>query len=343
MDERPISSDWLTAQQKYWDAWLDLTRQSLAFAVPGEAPGPAAEGLRRWWEAVAPAVPPPTQELFGRLVDLSRPYLEMAEQFADRTTEDSGAALDQWLDGLNQAFGATERSAVSTSGSDAPAAAALWELPLDAWRQAVSALLPISGDVLNSAKQADPVRVRVELKDKRERLLSIPGIGYTRELQEQYQQLWRRVADYIEALQHYELAFVRLGRRSIENFRKRLDAAAARAPIDSLRQLYDLWVDACEEMYVEYVLSDEYAALYGRLINALSAVKQQSSVLLDDMLEGMNLPTRREIDTMHRRIHETRRENRTLRADLERLNERLERSGTASSADSKPHRKTKHH
>ncbi len=343
MDERPASSDWLTAQQKYWDAWLDLTRQSLAFAVPGEAPGPAAEGLRRWWEAVAPAVPPPTQELFGRLVDLSRPYLEMAEQFADRTSEDSGAALDQWLDGLNQTFGATERSAASTSGPDAPAAAALWELPLDAWRQAVSALLPIPGDVLKSAKQADAVRVRVELKDKRDRLLSIPGIGYTRELQEQYQQLWRRVADYVEALQNYDLAFVRLGRRSIENFRKRLDAAAARAPIDSLRQLYDLWVDACEEVYVEYVLSDEYAALYGRLVNALSAVKQQSSVLLDDMLEGMNLPTRREIDTMHRRIHETRRENRTLRADLERLNERLERSGTASSTDSKPHRKTKHH
>jgi polyhydroxyalkanoate synthase subunit PhaE len=348
MDE-PSSTgndDWLTAQQDYWHAWLDLTRQTFTRASPDGQRGIGAEGLQRWWEAVAHAAAPPAQELFGRLVGLTQPYFEMAEQFAGRSGDESNAALDQWLNHMEQTSGGMSRTAATVA--PAGAAMALWELPLDTWRLTASSLLPLPGDVLHSTKHDALARARAEMKERRDRFLSIPGIGYTREAQEQYRHLWRLIVEYLEALQQYEFAFVRLGRRSLEHFRRRLDQVAQDTPVDSLRKLYDLWVDACEEVYVEYASSDEYARLFGRLVNALAAVKRQSSVLLDDMLEGMNLPTRREIDTVHRRMHEARRDNHALRADVARINERVGngRGTTVSTAKTgrkaKPS-KTKHH
>lgn len=337
MDE-PSSSgndDWLTAQQNYWHAWLDLTRQTFTSVTPDGRPEVGAEGLQRWWEAVAHAAPPPAQEIFGRLVGLTQPYFEMAEQFAGRSSDESSAVLDQWLNQIEQTLGGMPNAA------PAGATMALWELPLDTWRLAASSLLPLPGDVLHSSKHEGLERARAQMKERRDRFLSIPGFGYTREAQGQYQHLGRLIGDYLEALGQYQFAFVRLGRRSIQHFRAKLDKRALDAPVDSLRKLYDLWVDACEEVYAEYASSEEYARLFARLVNALAAVKRQSSVLLDDMLESMNLPTRREMDTVHRRMHEARRDNHALRADLASIKERLGNGAERTATIAKTGRKTK--
>lgn len=348
MDEpsRSGNDDWLSVQQNYWHAWLDLTRQTFTNPAPDGRPGAGAEGLRQWWEAVAHATSPPAQEIFGRLVGMTQPYFELAERFAGRSSDESSAVLDQWLTQLDESLGKVRATVAAVAPPGA--ATALWELPLDAWRLTASSLLPLPDDVLHSAKREGLARARAEMKERRERFLSIPGIGYARETQEQYQHLWRLVVDYLEALQQYEFAFVRLGRRSIEHFRRRLEQNTRDAPFDSLRKLYDLWVDACEEVYVEYVSSDEYARLFGRLVNALAAVKRQSSVLLDDMLESMNLPTRREMDTVHRRVLEARRDNQAVRAELAGVKERLGNGASrtrpaARSGGKTKASKTKHH
>jgi hypothetical protein len=71
--------------------------------------------------------------------------------------------------------------------------------------------------------------------------------------------------------------------------------------------MYGLWVDCNEKAYADYVTTDEYSELYGRLSNALMAVKQHYGKLMDKVLAKLNLPTRRGRDTILKRLQETKR------------------------------------
>lgn len=78
--------------------------------------------------------------------------------------------------------------------------------------------------------------------------------------------------------------------------------------IESLRALYDMWVDASEEAYGEFVMSDEYQVVYGDLVNSLMRVRKDMNDLAEQHYQLMNIPTRSEIDTVQRRQQEQRRE-----------------------------------
>jgi polyhydroxyalkanoate synthase subunit PhaE len=248
---------------------------------------------------------PSARELLEPLFQLGQSYLQMTAPAAGAGLQDPAIA-DQWLSHLHSAIHAV---------NPADGAVALWNLPLDTWRWASS--LPLLSDFLEGIKRERVAHTSAELRGRLDRLLAVPAVGYAREVQDQYQRLMRSMLGYLEALEEYNTLFVRLADRSAEHVRKKINEV--NPPPDSLRALYDLWVDACEEVYAEDAMSDEYAAVHGRVVNALVAVKRQYSPLVDGFLEAMNIPTRREIDTMHRRLYQLRRQNHGLRAELERV------------------------
>src|SRR5438045_437706 len=91
--------DWLAAQQKYWDAWLELTRRALIAPTPATQPAVGAawaDGLNRWWDTIAGAAPPPAQDFYAKLLGLGRLYVGFAEQVSARG---DGTGFTQWFDG----------------------------------------------------------------------------------------------------------------------------------------------------------------------------------------------------------------------------------------------------
>ncbi|MCK4946452.1 MAG: hypothetical protein KAS59_09340, partial [Alphaproteobacteria bacterium] len=90
-------------------------------------------------------------------------------------------------------------------------------------------------------------------------------------------------------------------------------------PLTSLKGVYAKWTDVCEEIYAKYAMSDEYVARYGEVVNALMAFKKKQNELADDMMEQFNLPTRKELDSLHERFHALRRDNLQLRKDVAEL------------------------
>ena len=113
----------------------------------------------------------------------------------------------------------------------------------------------------------------------------------------------------------------------MERFEQKLKALASDGKsVGTARELYDLWVDCCEDVYGEYVATDEYAELHAELVNTLMQVKRHAGALTDEFLGAMNMPTRREVNTLHRRLHETRREGKTLAAEIAAIKEQMERA-----------------
>src|SRR5690606_16001955 len=113
-----------------------------------------------------------------------------------------------------------------------------------------------------------------------DRFLAAPPVGYAREAQELYQRWWQLNLEYLEAWQLYALGVARLREAAAAALRQRL--AERSTPPRSLREIYDLWVEACESAYGEYAMSEEHALRYARLVNALAAVKRHATLLFDE-------------------------------------------------------------
>ncbi len=326
-DSNPFSPEsWLDAQRKYWDAWMDMTRQVGGAAAANQAPdNPWAAALDQWWKAVSPMTSgsaPMLQDFFDKMIGMGKSYFSMAEQMSGMAGESkkAGDAVSDWLDQMRKACDTWGNSLGVQQDPRMRDFMSFWDMPLDTWQRTASSFSPFPGDFLKAVHPEGADALAGDMREHLDRFLSMPGVGYSRESQEQYQQLARLVLDYQKAMQDYGIALSKVGVKSIDRFQEKLaEATGSGEPVTSLRAFYDLWVDACEEVYGDFAMTGEYSEMYGEMVNALMAVKHHGSLLVDELLESLNMPTHREINTLHHRLHEIRRDYRTLRNVVEQL------------------------
>jgi polyhydroxyalkanoate synthesis regulator phasin len=84
--------------------------------------------------------------------------------------------------------------------------------------------------------------------------------------------------------------------------------------IESLKALYDLWVDAAEEAYAEIALTDEFREAYGAMTNSQMRMRSLQQQQTEQLCQQWGLPTRREMDTLGERLQQVRREVRATHA-----------------------------
>ncbi len=259
------------------------------------------EANLRWWDAGTKPDPTAAFDWWWRLLRVPGPA--SAPQPLERLIEQGRAFLR---------FG-EELTTALLAGSDIRGT--------DAWAHTFKAVT----DQWQSAftQPAAPAGARAHA----ERLLDLPGLGYTRQWQEQWQKLGRLTLDYHQAWEAYAAAFRPLAADALERLQRRLaDRAGRGEPVSTLRELYDLWVDASEEAYLELVSTDAYARVHGRITNALMALKSHARTMMDDAAGAAGLPTRAGFDTLQQRHQELRREVASLRAgaaDVAALREEL--------------------
>jgi len=82
--------------------------------------------------------------------------------------------------------------------------------------------------------------------------------------------------------------------------------------LDGLRAVYDLWVDCGEEAYAEMVATPEFPQLQADMVNALMRMKRHEQLMVEEVMTALNVPTRGEIDTTHKRVYELQRQLRQL-------------------------------
>jgi len=151
-------------------------------------------------------------------------------------------------------------------------------------------------------------------------LASLPGIGYTREKQEEMSELYRRYTAFTRATEKYNAGMNKVGVEATRKFQDYIMHPPEGAPpLTSLKAIYVKWVDICEDVYAKYAMSDEYTETYGATVNALMEFKLQMQRISDEILTDLNIPTRKEVDELHERQHALRRENRQLKKDVAEL------------------------
>jgi class III poly(R)-hydroxyalkanoic acid synthase PhaE subunit len=300
---------------QWWDQWL---RSWQALAAPQRPTNPWAAALDEWASVFSP--PSPTYaDVLARMMAQGKSFFAFGDALG-QSFEPQNKGLDvqalflRSLENLKQGLEAQPWSAAA-----APMASGLWQLPLESWQQTASILTGMPMDALHGA--GGSASTLPWMQQQLEKIFTTPGLGYTREHQEQLQKLGGLVIAYQKAFNEYAVAYAEVGKRSIERVEARLKEreAAGEAPIDSTKELFDVWVDCSEEVYAEFVMSDDYVRLHGQMTNALMALKKQQRTILDDGFDAMNLPTRREMDTLLQRFQQMRRNEKALQSEIRAL------------------------
>jgi hypothetical protein len=172
------------------------------------------------------------------LLKQARTYLAFGEQLqplSERFHETLGREGD-WGEALRQHF-AQLKMALAEAADDPgghPDLARLWTVTLDTWQQTAASL-------------GVPATLA-------------PLAGANTEAWQAYQRIQGQYLDLLRqaARDALDLMEQRLGER-----------AAAGTKVESLRELYNLWVECNEDSYGRMLRSPEYGELNGRLLNAL--------------------------------------------------------------------------
>ncbi len=310
--------DWSELQRRYWENWSDMSRRAMGLETPPT--NPWEQAMNHWRQAVAPGMPEPARGFMDKMLDQGKAFFRLSEEFTRNLQPDAGG---DWAAALERSFGDLQKAFSGALGGDGQESLsklmAFWEMPLDNWQRMLSSLSLMPGDLLRNMPHGAG-------SEHFERFLSAPGLGYTREEQGQQQELIRLLMDYQRALQAYSQFFADLGMCSVDCMRRKLLERDYEAkPVDSARQLYDLWVQSCEEVYAEQVSTPRYAQLHGQLVNALMALKRHQGQMVDEALGAMNMPTRSELRTLQDRQQQIRRDNQRLRCELETLREQVDK------------------
>ncbi len=138
--------------------------------------------------------------------------------------------------------------------------------------------------------------------------LHTPTFGYSRESQARRQQLMLAMGEQAKHLEHYQRLMLDASRRALEKLELKLaEHSEPGRQLKSFREVYDTWIDAAEEGYAEVALSDEFRSAYGALVNAQMRVRQHVQQEIERSTGGVGMPTRTELDAVHRKLAELKR------------------------------------
>ena len=308
--------DWQAMSKQYWNAWADATRNAFGAGASQAADGklPWHEGLEQWSRLFdANKATANQSDVVEHLLAGARSYFSLLQTLAEKGT-DGEADPQAWTDAVRQSF--------NFPGADA----ALIDNPL------ARAMRELAG---NGAKGFEQMMANLQPAMSEARAwLDMPAFGYAREHQEHYQRMAKAWLDYQHETNRYNALIARASKRAFEVFEDKLaERGEPGRQVESVRALYDLWVDAAEDAYAEIALSAEFREVYGALVNAQMRVRRNVQQEVEKVSNDLGVPTRTEIDSIGKRVHALHRDAKNqaeslpalvaevaaLRAEVERL------------------------
>jgi hypothetical protein len=261
--------DYQTLARQSWDAWTRQVQQSTAPQNAFQQSAGAAA---------------PTNATLERTLDGLKGYLDWMQG----TTATAAAPGADWQQQMQQWFGsANQPFAQAFAGIDSAGAQGFARQWQD-WMRTMQR----AGFGAGSAPAAPT-----------------PMFGMDREQQMQQQALAQAMLASAQATARYQTLIQRASAQGMQRLQDKLAQHAEPGhQIESLKGLYDLWVDASEEAYAEIALTDEFRTAYGEMVNTQMHVRQLQQKYTEALCLQLGIPTRSEVASLGKRLQAVRRE-----------------------------------
>jgi hypothetical protein len=269
--------DYQALAQQSWDAWTrQLQQQPQSSANPFFTPPPA---------------PAAGNDMLERTLAGLKGYFDWMQGAAANGTT---AQPDDWRQQLQQLFGGASQPFAQAFGGIDSAGAESFARQWQSWTQAAQ-----HGGFGDLPGSHGPT----------------PAFGQDREQQMKQQAMATAMLASLQASARYQALIQRSNAQAMQRLQDKLaEHAEPGRQIDSLKALYDLWVDAAEEAYAEIALTDEFREVYGDMVNTQMRVRQMQQQQTEQFCQQLGMPTRSEVSSLGERLQALRREFRASQA-----------------------------
>lgn len=316
--ETPTWTDvYFKSQEDFIRRWSEMANGAARAATGGEA---GATTGRDWFAMFAPYFPGASGDLAKRYFGFYDPYLASTRALWEQLGQamahaDPSARAQAFIDGvqvLQQPFTRFWQQSAAPFGIPAMPGMSGAEDLLQSWSKLWS-VSPGSNEWLQTLAKAAGGNGT-----------ELPALGLTRERQESLQ----RIQSLSQQLLQNQAQLAQIWSGIIGDALKALGERvgrklAAGETIDSSRALYDLWVESAEEAYARTAFNPTYAKAQAELANTVAKLRIEQRAAIESVAKIYDLPTREELNTIHRRL-------RDLKAELRRVNAKLDAAQRAA-------------
>jgi polyhydroxyalkanoate synthase subunit PhaE len=153
------------------------------------------------------------------------------------------------------------------------------------------------------------------------RLLRAPVMGYYREAAEKLRNALDSIAEFNMVLSEFYASLQGAGARSFEKLQEKLAAMQAEGKAEpmSFRDLYRLWWETSEELYIELFRTEEFSKLLGQLVDKGMQSRRDFQAYVEEATKELPFPNRSEMDHLYKTVDRLKREVRTLKKELGEL------------------------
>lgn len=275
--------------RQYWAAWRELGQP----AKPSSFDPAAAwqQGIEQWKRAAGDGGA--QGELVDRLSVGAKTYAALMQSMLAAAAGQNGpTGAAAWTEALRNGFNVP---GIDPSLLNNPLAAGLRE---------------ISGQGAKGFERmmVEFAEAAAPFKQALASTFAMPAFGFAREQQERWQRLAAAWIEQQEQNNCYQGLMFKASQAGFERFRNKLaEREEPGRQLESMRQVYDLWIDAAEEAYAEVALSDEFREIYGNLVNAQMRVRALMQQEVEKTTAQLGVPTRSEVRSIEKSVYELRR------------------------------------
>jgi class III poly(R)-hydroxyalkanoic acid synthase PhaE subunit len=289
--------DYQALAQQSWDAWTRYLQQQPAAVSPFAPPGSNTR----------------TDDFMTRSMAGAKAYADWLRSAATSGMGQGGGDWQRQMQNLFAGMGG-QPFTQAFSGLDSGSAQSFFQ-QWQHWMQAQGGLGAMPG--FTGMSGFNPMPNFGSIPD----FGAMPGFGdtaafgFTRERQLQQQALATAMREYADMAARYQSLIQQANAQGFERLQAQLaEMASTDKQVESLKGLYDLWVDAAEDCYAQIALSAEFKQVYGAMVNAQMRVRQLQQQQLEAACRELGLPTRSEVTALGKRLQELRREVRSAAA-----------------------------
>lgn len=144
--------------------------------------------------------------------------------------------------------------------------------------------------------------------------LQSPTLGYTREFNHKLLGGFDSWINFYKASFDYQLVLLNVWAKAFDELMRELAASEGKSrTIQNWRQFLQVWSTLFDRVFAETFRSQDTVEIQGKFLNAALTYRLHQQQLMEVFLKMNDLPTRSEIDEVHRSIYQLRKEIKSLK------------------------------
>lgn len=160
-------------------------------------------------------------------------------------------------------------------------------------------------------------------------VLQSPNFGYTREFNHKLLKGFEAWINFSKATFDYQGVLVEVWMKAFEELMRELASSEETGKtVQNWQQLLQVWSRAFDRVFAQKFGSENAVEFQGKFLSAAMTYKFQQQQLMEVFLKMYDLPTRSEVDEIHRNIYELRKEIKSLNKALAESQTKVEREKT---------------